>query len=90
MSRRRQSYRAYVAVTDEQLQAARYGTRSRRDRSHLALLSGAESAAEPAREPTWWPGVALAGMAGVALMPAVYGCAWAISGACAWLAGVLP
>ncbi len=80
MSRRRQSYRQYVGVTDDELHAMRYGRRQ----PQAVPLEAVESDSLT-REPLWWLALALSALSGVALMPLAACGIWAVC----WLAAVL-
>jgi hypothetical protein len=74
VSRRRQSYRPYLPVTQEALNAARYGTQARRmDRSHLRLIHSEQAATDDlVGTPYWWLALIVAVGLGVVLMPLAY------------------
>lgn len=87
MSRRRQSYRPYLPVTQEALNAARYGTQARRmDRSHLRLIHSEQTASDDlVGTPYWWLALIVAVGLGVVLMPLAYA---GVLVAC-WILGVM-
>lgn len=75
MSRRRESYQLMAALTDDELAAMRYGTRSREPR--VVLTDGVDLIDAP----SFWRAAGLAVAVNVVGMLAVAAAAWRVLGA---------
>lgn len=75
MSRRRQSYQPYQPIAADELHDVMFGTRQRRDRSHLTAVPRASGEGEVYGR-GWYLLVPVFALIGVTLLPAAYLAAW--------------